>query len=111
MSGPSPSDLAVAFRSFGRRLGEALGPADEQPERAASAFALVERLRDVIEQAASDLGVPVRPGADISATSLAVADRIEHTHADEWRPGMLERLSDQAITAGGLVRDISRVFG
>jgi hypothetical protein len=111
MSGPAPSDLSVAFRSFGRRLREATGPASDDPERTVAAAALVDRFRGVVEEAAADVGAPFAPGSDVADTAVAVAERIEATHADEWAPGALERLSDQALECGRLLRDISRVLG
>jgi hypothetical protein len=102
MTGSSPADLAVAFRSFGRRLDQALASADD-PDRAAAARALVPQLEQVISEAARALGLEAGDGASAGA---AVAAHIESIHADQWDDATLNRLRDVALRAGTALRAI-----
>jgi len=103
MSGSSPADLAVAFRSFGRRLDQALAEAKDDPDRAAAARALVPQLEQVLAEASRASGIEA---GDVSATGAAIADHIESIHADQWDDATLNRLRDQATRAGKALRDI-----
>ena len=100
----SPGDLAVAFRSFGRRLNEAMGPADGRsrpwpmPARPRPASCRSE-LMAVITAAAQEVeGVTV--DGDVQRTGAAVADAIAATPPDAWDDGRLERLRALALDGG-----------
>jgi hypothetical protein len=99
----SPTDLAVAFRSFRRRLDEALAGADDDPERAEAASALVPRLEQVVSEAARVTGVS---GQDLGGTAAAVAAHIERVAPDEWDDATLDSLRDLAVRAGVALRAI-----
>jgi hypothetical protein len=95
MAKTSPRDLAVAFRSFPRRLHEALDEGDEGAQSTA--------LAGVIGEAARLVGAPT--GADLATTASAVADRIEARPADEWDMPTLDRLRELALEAGRTLRE------
>jgi hypothetical protein len=108
MSSESPADLAVAFRSFGRRLREAKAPVADDPALAARSPALADlerRLCDVVAAAAAELP-GARPSADVATTGAAIADRIAATPADAWDGAQLDRLRRYALDAGRLLREI-----
>jgi len=95
MSELSPTDCAVAIRSFGRRLQEALGT--DQPT-AGPGQALV-RLLDQEHAALSALRLaPDRP---------ALADLVDAVPVRAWveHPEALSRLRTAVAEAGRLVRD------
>lgn len=99
----SPSDLAVAFRSFARRLREALADAEgDQSAARPHIDALVER----IDAAAATLHV--EPSADLAATGEAIARRIEATPADEWDVATLDALRADALAAGDYLRQVTK---
>jgi hypothetical protein len=98
MSGSSPDDLAIAFRSLSRRLKEAQG--DAAPEVTASAHAEV---RSLLDEAGRLLGAAADPAA--------VADAIAATKADQWDAALLDRLRAIAIDLGRLVRHIGTLAG
>jgi hypothetical protein len=100
VSGASPEDLAVAFRSFPRRLQEALTASEDDSERAARAKALVPRVTQAIDDAAGALGVP-------SGDAAAVAQRIASIPADRWDVGVLDRVRRAALDAGQAIRAIA----
>jgi hypothetical protein len=105
----SPSDLAVAFRSFGRRLDEALAPAKENPELAEtgspSARQLAAQLSTVVASAAREVR-GVTPTDDVHVTGEAIAQAISRTPSEEWSDGQLDRLRSLALEAGRLLRRI-----
>jgi hypothetical protein len=96
MSASTPSDLAVAFRSFGRRLHDAahdvpidqLGPAGD--------------LQRLVDRVALSLGVP--RGRDVGATGAAIADAIAARPAHGWTAAELQSLQADALEAGRLLR-------
>ncbi len=100
MTGSSPADLAVAFRSFPRRTREALDEADDE----AGAAALAAEVGAAVAAAAGRLGV--RPGADLAATSAAVAERIVATRAQDWDEVTLEDLRERATAIAAVIRRI-----
>ncbi len=105
----SPGDLAVAFRSFGRRLNDVLGPAADDPAVAdagsPSASELSKELMAVITAAAQEVeGVTVT--SDVQRTGAAVADAIAATPSDAWDDARLERLRALALEGGRLLRGI-----
>jgi hypothetical protein len=104
----SPGDLVVAFRSFGRRLDEALEPTKDDPARAdagsPSARQLSAELSGVVAEAATVMGVNA-PG-DVRAGGAAVADAIAAVPPDAWDGARLERLRTLALDGGRLLRQI-----
>jgi transcriptional regulator of nitric oxide reductase len=103
----SPRDLAVAFRSFGRRLDEALAPATEDPSLAdagsPSANELAAQLAAVVASAASEVR-GVTPTDDVHVTGEAIAAAISRTPSDDWTDARLDRLRSLALEAGRILR-------
>jgi hypothetical protein len=106
MSGSTPDDLAVAFRSFPRRLREALEESRDDPGKQAAAQPLVRRLEEVVDGAAARLGVA---GADLNARCQALAERIEAVPADKWDDADLDALREAASEGGKYLRQISQL--
>ena len=104
MSGSSPEDLAVAFRSFPRRLEQALAAAGGDPARAGAANALAPAVTSAFADAASALRVPGNDAA-------AIAHRIESTPADQWDEAVLERVRAAALAAGRAIRAVADAAG
>jgi hypothetical protein len=104
MSGSSPADLAVAFRSFARRMREAAAPAEHDPGARASVAPILDRLRDVLDRAATLVGA--FPAHDVTRTGAAVADHIESVHPQDWTDERLDALRALALEAGTLLRQI-----
>ncbi len=104
MSKSSPSDLATAFRSFTRRLGEALGAVEGDPAAQDVAGPHAARVRSAVESAAALLGTPVT--SDLATTGSAVAEHIVTTDADRWDDATLDRLRALAQDAGTALRAI-----
>jgi hypothetical protein len=109
MAAPAPSDLAVAFRSFARRLHEALGDIDEDPDALAAAGPSVQALDDLVRRVASSLRVST--GGDLAEVGERVAERVEHRPADEWTDAELHDLEATALDAGRLLRPIGAAAG
>jgi hypothetical protein len=109
----SPGDLAVAFRSFGRRLDEALAPAKENPELAElgspTARDLAAQLSAVVASAAQEVR-GVMPTDDVHVTGAAVADAIVRTPSEDWTDARLDRLRALALEAGRILRRIEEVI-
>jgi hypothetical protein len=103
MTGSSPRDLAVAFRSLGRRLREAQEGADE--ERADVVAAASGELRSVVQAAGKEVGVATV--GDVASMGEVVAAAIERVPADEWDVGRLDHLRQLALEAGRLLRVIA----
>jgi hypothetical protein len=103
MAATAPSDLAVAFRSFARRLHDILSEAEHG---AAAAQPDIAALTATVNQAATRLGAS--PGADLATTGEAIARRIESTPADEWDDATLDALRADALAAGNHLRQIER---
>jgi hypothetical protein len=96
VSGSSPADLAVAFRSLSRRLREAIG---DGPESAVTGLA--GELRSHVDASARLLGT--QPDAD------AVANAIMIRPADDWDQATLDELRRHALAAGAVLRRIAAV--
>jgi hypothetical protein len=94
VSGSSPADLAVAFRSLSRRLREAIGDGSES-----TVVGLASELRDHIDAAARVLGT--------SADADAVADAILVRRPDDWDQPTLDELRRHALEAGAVLRRIA----
>jgi len=103
VTGSTPSDLAVTFRSVDRRLREAL---DGTPPTDPAVAGLVAQLRAAVAAAASTMGVAAGDG-DLATTASAVADRIDRVHADEWDDARLESLRASALEVGRVLRSIA----
>ena len=103
MTGSTPSDLAVTFRSVDRRLREAL---DGTPATDPAVAGLVAQLRAAVASAASTMGV-AGGGDDLAATANAVAGRIDRVPADEWDDAHLESLRASALEVGRVLRAIA----
>jgi hypothetical protein len=100
VSGSSPEDLAVAFRSFPRRLEQALAQAGGDASRSAKAHQLVPAVTKAFEDAAAALGLPTNDAA-------AIATRIESTPANQWNDDALERVRAAALAAGRAIRAVA----
>jgi hypothetical protein len=94
VSGSSPADLAVAFRSLDRRLRESIGDGSE-----AAVSGLVGELRGHVEAAARVLGTT--PDAN------AVAGAITARRPDDWDQPTLDELRRHALDAGAVLRRIA----
>jgi len=107
----SPGDLAVAFRSFGRRLDEAMAPTVADPKRAEagspSARELAGELGGVLSSAAGVMRAGGGTG-DVRATGAAVADAIAATPADAWDDARLDQLRSLALDGGRIIRQIEQ---
>jgi hypothetical protein len=96
VTGSTPADLAVTFRSLGRRLREAIGDGSE-----ASVSGLVGELRSQVDAAGAVLGLPGGAGAD------EVADAILARRPEDWDQTSLAELRQQALEIGGTLRRIA----
>lgn len=96
MTGSSPVDLAVAFRSFARRASEVRASAKGAPERLAVAERELAALTSIVAGAAQRLGV--------TADGAAIAKRIEATSPSQWDDATLEALRSAALEAGTALR-------
>ena len=94
MSGSTPADLAITFRSLARRTNEAIGDADPS-----AVSGLVADLQRHVDAAAAAIGSP--------ADSAAVATAIEQRRAEDWDDATLEDLRRQALDAGAVLRRIA----
>lgn len=97
MSGSSPADLAVAFRSVPRRLADALEPVGGDRSAVAASVAAVDAL---LGDAASALGANSVAPADI-------AHALEGRPADEWPGDELARLQALALRIGPVIRAVA----
>jgi len=104
MTGSTPGDLAVTFRSVDRRLREALdGTSATDP----AVVGLVAELRAAVASAASTMGVAAG-GDDLATTANAVAARIDRVDADEWDDARLEAVRASALDVGRVLRAIAQ---
>ncbi|HEU4841207.1 MAG TPA: hypothetical protein VFT09_07180 [Ilumatobacteraceae bacterium] len=94
MSGSTPADLAVTFRSLDRRQREAIGDADP-----GALGGLVGELQGHVAAAAAVLGT--------APDAAGVAAAIERRRPDEWDDATLETLRGEAIAAGAVLRRIA----
>jgi hypothetical protein len=101
MTGSSPQDVAVAFRSFPRRLTAVLAGAEDDAHRT-SAGPLVSQLDDVVRGAARAVGS--RAAGDLPEVAAAVAEAIDRTPPKEWTDERLEQLRQAALEGGRLLR-------
>jgi hypothetical protein len=94
VSGSSPGDLAVAFRSLDRRLRESIGDGSDS-----AVGGLVGELRSHVDAAASLLGTTAEPNA--------VAEAITARRPDDWDQSTLDELRRHALEAGAVLRRIA----
>jgi hypothetical protein len=97
VSGSSPADLAVAFRSVPRRLADALEPVGGDRSAVATPVAAVDAL---LAEAASTLGARSAAPADI-------AHALEARPADDWAGDALTRLQALALRIGPVIRAVA----
>jgi hypothetical protein len=97
MSESSPADLAIAFRSFTRRMHDALAPVNGNTT---VATALIKELQTTVERASDIVGC--RPAVS------AIADAIEARPAGAWSEADLDALRACALDGGKLLRAIER---
>jgi hypothetical protein len=105
MADTTPSDLAVAFRSFARRLQDILREAAGDP---AAAQSHIDALNATVNDAAAKLGVS--PGADLAGTGQAIAARIADVPPDKWDGPTLDALRASALAAGNHLRQIEKAL-
>jgi hypothetical protein len=103
MTGSSPQDLAVAFRSFPRRLSDALDSAEDDAHRAAAA-PLATQLDGVARRAAGLLHLPA--SGDLATVASAVAAEIDRRPPEGWDDPTLDELRSLALDGGQLLRQI-----
>jgi hypothetical protein len=96
--------LAVAFRSFPRRLREALALAEGDPVRTRAAKDRAAELDRIVQDAAATVGASA--GADLATGTEAVAQRIQSIEPDEWDESRLERLRQLALDGGRILREV-----
>ena len=104
MSESSPGDLAVAFRSFPRRLAEALAALGGDGAARAAAQPHVRTVTEAMADAAALLGAPTAGEPD--AVARGVAERITATHPDQWDDVTLAGLRRHGLAAGAALRAI-----
>jgi hypothetical protein len=96
--------LAVAFRSFPRRLREALALAEGDPARTQAAEDRAAELDRIVQDASATVGASA--GADLAASTEAVAQRVQSIEPDEWDETRLERLRQLALDGGRILREV-----
>ena len=94
MSGSTPTDLAVTFRSLARRQREAVGDANPAPLRG-----FLAEVDGHVAAAGAALGL----GGD----AAAVADAIEQRPADSWDEATLQTLREEALAIGAVLRRLA----
>jgi hypothetical protein len=99
MTTSTPADLAVAFRSLHRRLGQA--PSEETPPDA------VTRAGDAVQAAITNAAVQLGS----AATAEGVAAAIDHRHLSDWQQSDLDALQREALAAAKAIRDLENASG
>lgn len=96
MTGASPGDLVVVFRSLPRRRREALGdlPAEEAAHLLSRLDALVASVAEVL---------------DVAPDPSAIADAIEARPADSWTDDDLDALRSEALHIGRVLRELEEL--
>ena len=107
MTGSTPQDVAVAFRSFPRRLSGMLGDASDDAKRSA-AGPLVSELEALVRGTAQRMHVP--SSGDAADVATAVADAIDNRPADAWTDEDLDAVRAAALDGGRLLRLIEGVL-
>lgn len=91
MSGSSPDDLAITFRSITRRWREAQGEAAD-----AVVASPRSELASALQEAAALLGSDPSPES--------IADAIQRRPASEWSDDLLEQVRAIALRVGAVLR-------
>jgi hypothetical protein len=110
----SPGDLAVAFRSFGRRFREAVQPLDHDADRARRVDSAVQELHVQLDGVMGSAAAIVKAAAltdDLTASGSAVAEAILRVPSDAWQPGQLDELRALALEGGRLLRKLEETVG
>jgi hypothetical protein len=94
MSGSTPADLAVTFRSLARRQREAIGDANPAPLQG-----FVAEIAGHVATAGAALGI----GGDAGAVAAA----IEQRPADSWDDATLHTLREEALAIGAILRRLA----
>lgn len=94
MSGSTPADLAVTFRSLARRQREAIGDADPR-----ALGGLVAELRAHVAAAGAALGT--------AGDAESVAAAIERRTTEDWDDATLTTLRQEALAAGAVLRRLA----
>jgi hypothetical protein len=102
MTGSSPADLAVAFRSFARRVREAAALADDD----AAVAPLGAEVATRVGATATRLGLRPAPGTDWATVAAAVADHVAHVRASEWDEAGLAALRLESTRIAAVIRRI-----
>ena len=102
VSESSPADLAVAFRSFPRRLHEALGSLS--PDARPRAQVHVDAIGHDLASAASALRLPGT--GEQAAVAGAIAAAIDATKPSAWDDATLAALRRHALGIGAALRSI-----
>lgn len=101
MTASTPQDVAIAFRSFPRRLSGLLGDASDDAQRSA-AGPMVTELEELVRETARRMGVPA--SGDAADVAAGVADAIDSRPADAWTDADLEAVRSAALEGGHLLR-------
>jgi len=109
----SPGDLAVAFRSFGRRLDEAIAPTTAQPDLMDKGTPSPRQLAAELSAVVAEAGrvMNVNASGDVRTAGGAVADAIAAVPPDHWDDARLEQLRSLALNGGRLLRQIDEAVG
>jgi hypothetical protein len=109
MTTSTPFDLAAAFRSFPRRLREAMAPVAGDDEYAASigVTALHDDVVKTINEVADIFGVKTS-GRSLEDVVAETAKEIEGKPSKDWGKETLEQLQDKANHIGTALRQITK---
>jgi hypothetical protein len=107
MIASTPTDLAAAFRSFPRRLRDAVAPvaADPGHPEASQVRALEDQLARSVRETAAVLGLSTQ--GDLDEVAAAVAQELEQRPVRNWSDADLNRVRELATSIGGNIRHIS----
>ncbi|MEI8238915.1 MAG: hypothetical protein WCI22_05800 [Actinomycetota bacterium] len=94
MSGSSPDDLSIAFRSVTRRLLQARGTAPDDVVAGP-----VGEVHDILRAAAALMGSDPAPDA--------IADSIQRRPASDWTDALLDELRTLALALGNQLRHVA----
>jgi hypothetical protein len=106
MPASSPADLSTAFRSFGRRIRQALEMADDDKGRLAAAAPHAARLQAIVLEAAGVIGGGF--GTSVDQVGPAIADHIDKISPDAWDETKLDQLRALASAAGTEIRSAEK---
>jgi hypothetical protein len=110
----SPGDLAIAFRSFGRRYRETVQPLERDTDQARQVDSSVQALQgelDGVMQSAAGVVKAAAPTDDLTASGAAIAEAILRVPSDAWDPGQLDELRSLALEGGRILRRLEETVG